>query len=117
MHPTTAPAPLPFWIAGRPVTSDIVAEVVNPYDGSVAGRHAVPSAEQVEQAVAAAWAARRETAAQPAAVRAEALMHVSTSVTERAEEIARLITSENGKPLMWAQGGDPPRRLDLPVGR
>ena len=103
MQPVPAPAPLPFWIAGRPATSDIVADVVNPYDGSVVGRHAVPTAGQVEEAVAAAWAARHETAAQPAAVRAEALMHVSTSVTQRAEEIARLITAENGKPLMWAR--------------
>ena len=103
MQPAPAPAPLPFWIAGRPATSDLVADVVNPYDGSVVGRHAIPTAEQVEQAVAAAWAARHVTAAQPAAVRAEALMHVSTSVTQRAEEIARLITAENGKPLMWAR--------------
>ena len=103
MQPVPAPAPLPFWIAGRSATSGQVADVVNPYDGSVVGRHAVPTAEQVEQAVAAAWAARHETAAQPAAVRAEALMHVSTSVTRRAEEIARLITAENGKPLMWAR--------------
>ncbi len=103
MQPNAAPAPQAFWIAGRPATSDRVAEVVHPYDGSVVGRHAVPTPGQVEQAVAAAWSARRETAAQPAAVRAEALMHVSTSVTERAEEIARLITAENGKPLMWAR--------------
>ena len=103
MRPDPTPAPLPFWIAGRPATSSSVADVVNPYDGSVVGRHAVPSAEQVEEAVAAAWSARHETAAQPAAVRAEALMHVSTSVTQRAEEIARLITAENGKPLMWAR--------------
>ncbi|HSO05426.1 MAG TPA: aldehyde dehydrogenase family protein, partial [Candidatus Limnocylindrales bacterium] len=103
MQHVPAPSALPFWIAGGPETSESVAEVINPYDGSVVGRHAVPSPEQVERAVAAAWAARQETAAQPAAVRAEALMHVSTSVTARAEEIARLITAENGKPLMWAR--------------
>jgi aldehyde dehydrogenase (NAD+) len=30
-------------------------------------------------------------------------MHVSNRLTERAEEIARLITAENGKPIMWAR--------------
>jgi acyl-CoA reductase-like NAD-dependent aldehyde dehydrogenase len=94
---------VPFWIAGRPTTSDLLADVVNPYDGSVVARHCVPTPAQVDQAVAATWAARHETAAQPAAVRAEALMHVSMSVAARAEEIARLITAENGKPLMWAR--------------
>ena len=48
----------PAWIAGRPVTSDTSAEVTNPYDGSVVGAHAVPDADQVEEAVAAAWAVR-----------------------------------------------------------
>ena len=43
MQPSAAPAPIPFWIAGRPATSDVVAEVVNPFDGSVVGRHAVPT--------------------------------------------------------------------------
>ena len=98
-----ARGPRPFWVAGRPMTSAILAEVTNPYDGSVVATHAVPTAEHVEQAVAGAWAARVSTAAQSAAVRADALAHVSRRVTERAEEIARLITAENGKPLMWSR--------------
>lgn len=93
----------PAWIAGRPVTTGSTAEVLHPYDGSVVGAHVVPTAEQVEEALAAAWAVRHEFAATSAAVRADALMHVSTRITERAEEIARLITAENGKPIMWAR--------------
>ncbi|MFC6237912.1 aldehyde dehydrogenase family protein [Longivirga aurantiaca] len=93
----------PAWIAGRPVTTGSTAEVLHPYDGSVVGAHVVPTAEQVEEALAAAWAVRHEFAATSAAVRADALMHVSARITERAEEIARLITAENGKPIMWAR--------------
>jgi acyl-CoA reductase-like NAD-dependent aldehyde dehydrogenase len=37
-------------------------------------------------------------------VRAAALDHVSRRLAERAEEIARLITAENGKPLKWSRG-------------
>ena len=117
MQPVPAPAPLPFWIAGRPATSDLVAEVVNPYDGSVVGRHAVPTAEQVEQAVAAAWAARRETAAQPAAVRAEALMHVSTQRhgARRGDRPPHHRRERQAADV--GPGRDAPRGLDLPVGR
>ena len=93
----------PAWIAGRPVTTGSTAEVFHPYDGSVVGAHVVPTADQVEEALAAAWAVRQEFAATSAALRADALMHVSHRITERAEEIARLITAENGKPLMWAR--------------
>jgi acyl-CoA reductase-like NAD-dependent aldehyde dehydrogenase len=93
----------PAWVAGRPEPSDTVADVVHPWDGRIVGRHAVPSVDQVERAVAAAWAAREVTAAQPAAVRAEALAHVSRRVSERADEIAALITAENGKPILWSR--------------
>ena len=70
-----------------------MVEVTNPFDGSVVGSHGVPTPAQVERAIAAAWAARDATSAQSAAVRAEALAHVSRRVTERADEIARLITA------------------------
>lgn len=93
----------PFWIAGKPVKSDKVADVIHPGDGKVIGQHYVPSAAHVEQAVAGAWesrhAARRTTAAQ----RADALLLISKRLTERAEEIAQLILAENGKPLLWAR--------------
>jgi aldehyde dehydrogenase (NAD+) len=93
----------PFWIAGRAETSASTAEVTNPYDGSVVGAHHVPDADQVERAVAAAWDVRRAFAATTAAQRAGALVHVSTRLTERADEIAQLITAENGKPIRWAR--------------
>ncbi|MGI5164306.1 aldehyde dehydrogenase family protein [Spirillospora sp. CA-253888] len=93
----------PFWLAGRPATGDGELTVTHPYDGRVVGTVAVPTPEQVEQALAAADAVRRDAAALPVHVRAEALAHVSRRLEERAEEIARLITGENGKPLMWAR--------------
>ena len=94
---------LPFWIAGRAETSAEVAEVTHPFDGSVVGSHEVPTPTQVERAIAAAWGVRHEFARTSAARRADALMHVSMRITERAEEIAQLITGENGKPLMWSR--------------
>ncbi|MFI7042788.1 aldehyde dehydrogenase family protein [Microbispora rosea] len=96
--------PRPFWLAGRPATGDAEQAVTNPHDGRVVGVHSVPTPEQVEQAVAAADAVRKQAAALPIHVRAEALAHVARRLTERAEEIARLISAENGKPIFWARG-------------
>ncbi|WP_067815672.1 aldehyde dehydrogenase family protein [Actinomadura kijaniata] len=93
----------PFWLAGRAATGDEELTVTHPYDGRVVGTVAVPTPQQVEEAIAKAHAVRRDAAALPVHVRAEALMHVSRRLEERAEEIAKLITAENGKPLMWAR--------------
>ncbi|GAB2627069.1 aldehyde dehydrogenase family protein [Streptomyces capparidis] len=93
-----------FWVAGRPATGDDAHQVSSPWDGSVVGRASVPTDAQVEEAVAAAAAVAREFAATPAHVRAAALDHVSRRLAERTEEIARLITAENGKPVKWARG-------------
>ncbi|WP_159940804.1 MULTISPECIES: aldehyde dehydrogenase family protein [unclassified Nocardiopsis] len=93
----------PFWLAGTAATGDTEITVVNPYTGEDAGAVAVPTVEQIEQAVAAAHAVAAEAAALPAHVRATALDHVSRRIGERAEEIARTITAESGKPLKWAR--------------
>lgn len=93
----------PFWLAGRAAAGDDEIVVRHPWDGREVGRAAVPTEEQVEEAVAAAYAVRREAAALPIHARAEALAHVARRLEERKEEIARLITGENGKPLLWAR--------------
>jgi len=94
----------PFWLAGKPATGVEDFDVHSPYDGSLVGVVSVPTAQQVEQAVQAAVdvgaAARRTSAAQ----RAAALHHVADQLVARADEVARLITAENGKPLKWARG-------------
>ncbi|SDP05818.1 aldehyde dehydrogenase family protein [Actinacidiphila guanduensis] len=100
---TTGAAPYGFWLAGREAGSEDTFDVANPWDGSLVGRVAVPSEEQVEQAVAAADAVKNAFSATPAHVRAAALDHVSRRLAERAEELALLITAENGKPLKWSR--------------
>ncbi|MFK3981000.1 aldehyde dehydrogenase family protein [Micromonospora sp. NPDC050397] len=95
--------PAPIFVAGRPTHGDEPVVVRHPYDGRVVGRTSVASPEQVERAVAAAHAVAANAAALPAHVRAAALDHVSDRLAERAEEVARLITSESGKPVRWAR--------------
>ncbi|WP_372672922.1 aldehyde dehydrogenase family protein [Amycolatopsis kentuckyensis] len=94
----------PFWVAGKPVTGGATASVRHSFDGSEAGSHFVPSADDLEAAVQAAHDVADEFATLPAHVRAGALDHVSRSLGERSEEIAALITAESGKPLKWARG-------------
>ncbi|WP_225800096.1 aldehyde dehydrogenase family protein [Streptomyces sp. NK15101] len=93
-----------FWLAGREATGDATFDVTNSYDGRLVGKVSVPTEAQVEEAVAAAHAVVDEFAATPAHVRAAALDHVSKRLAERTEEIAQLISAENGKPIKWARG-------------
>ena len=93
----------PYWVAGKPATSDQVVEVTHPFDGRVVGSVSQATDADVERAVAAAHVGQDEFAALPAHARAAALDHVSRRLGERAEEIARLITGENGKPIKWAR--------------
>jgi glyceraldehyde-3-phosphate dehydrogenase (NADP+) len=94
---------VPFFVAGRPAGSDDVVIIRDPYDGREVGRTGNATPDQLDQAVSAAAAVADEAAALPAYVRAAALDHVSGRLAERAEEIARLITGENGKPLKWSR--------------
>ncbi|WP_406863432.1 aldehyde dehydrogenase family protein [Streptomyces sp. HUAS MG47] len=93
-----------FWLAGREATGETAFDVTSPWDGRLVGKVSVPTEAQVEEAVAAAHAVVDEFAATPAHVRAAALDHVSKRLVERTEEIAQLISAENGKPVKWARG-------------
>jgi acyl-CoA reductase-like NAD-dependent aldehyde dehydrogenase len=78
-------------------------EVRNPYDGSLVAETSWASDRQIEAAVAAAHEVRQQAATLPIHVRADALASISAQIKERSEEIARLITAENGKPITWAR--------------
>ncbi|WP_158881131.1 aldehyde dehydrogenase family protein [Amycolatopsis anabasis] len=97
------PEPRPAWIAGQPEQGESTLVVRHPYDGSEVATVAVPGAGQVERAVDAAVAVAPALRRLPAHRRAAALDHVSRAIAARAEEIAEVITAENGKPLKWAE--------------
>jgi acyl-CoA reductase-like NAD-dependent aldehyde dehydrogenase len=92
----------PFYVAGRPEHGADELVVRSPGDGRVVGRTSYASPEQVQRAIAAAAAVAVTAAALPAHVRAGALDHVSRRLSERADEVAKVITAENGKPIKWA---------------
>jgi acyl-CoA reductase-like NAD-dependent aldehyde dehydrogenase len=92
-----------LYVAGRPEHGAEPLIVRHPYDGSEVARTTVATPDQVERAVAAAAAVASQAAQLPAAVRADALDHVSRRLAERADAVAHLITAENGKPVRWSR--------------
>jgi succinate-semialdehyde dehydrogenase/glutarate-semialdehyde dehydrogenase len=78
-------------------------DVVNPATGGVIGTVAHASIADLERAVAAAQRGFDVWRKLPAADRANTMRRAAALVRERAEAIARLMTQEQGKPLMEAK--------------
>ncbi len=94
--------PHPIYVAGQWVESPEVLNIGNPAGGEPAGATYNATAEQYEEAVAAAVSAFEETRRLPAYERAAALRHISAGIAQRREELGRLITLESGKPIREA---------------
>lgn len=93
----------PFFVAGRPRRSSEHDAVVHPVDGSFLADVAVPDAADVDEAIEGAHRVQREYEESSALARGRALDHISAQLARRRQEIAEVITSENGKPVRWAQ--------------
>src|SRR3954470_5150471 len=75
-------------------------EVENPANEETVATVGLPSAEQIDAAVATAREASRGWAATPAVERGELLHGVATRLRARTDELARTMTLEGGKPLV-----------------
>src|ERR687892_745373 len=93
-----------YVVAGERRTGDEPFEVTSPFDGSVVARVGTPTDRDLEEAVAAAARTfEEESRLLPTHARAEALLHISRRIGDRADEVAELIAREGGKPLKWAR--------------
>ena len=99
-----AAVPTGLLIGGRWIDTDATIKVENPATGEVLAQVADASPEQGIAALDAAVAAGPEWAATDPRARAEILRKAFDLVTERAEDIALLMTLEMGKPLAEARG-------------
>jgi acyl-CoA reductase-like NAD-dependent aldehyde dehydrogenase len=86
---------------GEWITTDEWIEVVSPYDGSPVARVAKVGAAKTREAIDAAERAMQTPLA--AHERAEILARVAELLTVRADEAARLICAEAGKPMKAAR--------------
>ncbi|UEM22426.1 aldehyde dehydrogenase family protein [Skermanella mucosa] len=87
-------------IAGSWVESTDVIRNINPSNtDDVVGEYAAATAEQVEQAVAAARTAFPAWSRSPIQNRADMLEKIGNEILERRDELGRLLAREEGKPL------------------
>jgi acyl-CoA reductase-like NAD-dependent aldehyde dehydrogenase len=93
-----------FLIGGQLVAGDQTMDVINPATEAVVAKAPRASVAQVNAAVAAAKAAFPAWAAKPMAERRALLHKVADVIDAHAEEIGKLLTLEQGKPLMFAIG-------------
>src|SRR5713101_1332272 len=78
-------------------------DVTNPADGTVVARIANGAGPEIQRAVTAAHAAFREWSSLPPKDRGSILLKIQALMQERRDELARLVTLENGKPYEEAK--------------
>jgi acyl-CoA reductase-like NAD-dependent aldehyde dehydrogenase len=91
-------------IGGKLVDGDDTMDVVNPATEEVLAKCPRASLKQLNEAVAAAKAAFPGWAKTPMADRKKALNAIADVIEKNADELARLLTQEQGKPLTDATG-------------
>ena len=91
-------------INGRMATSDKWVDVINPATEEVFARVPHATEAQLDEAVAAAAAAQKEWAETSVADRRAKIEALVAAIAENQDELARLITLEQGKPLPEAAG-------------
>lgn len=79
-------------------------DIKSPFDGSVVGQAPVATIADVDNAITKAESSADLWRHTPAHIRSAILLKAATLADERSEEIAQLISSENGKSLLEARG-------------
>jgi len=90
-------------VDGEWIDAEERTDVVHPYDGRTVGSVPMASVDQVERAIASADRAV-EASDLSAYERYELLSVAADELADRAEEVATVITSEQGKPITEARG-------------
>lgn len=91
-------------IGGALVAGDMTMDVINPATGEPFATAPRASVAQADAAIAAAKAAVPGWAAVPWGDRQAKLIELADAIAARKDEIARVLTMEQGKPLAEAQG-------------
>ncbi|WP_424983136.1 NAD-dependent succinate-semialdehyde dehydrogenase [Maritalea sp. S77] len=92
-------------VAGKWIeTSDDMLTVKNPSTGDIVGKLPKIGAEEVEEAIAAAAKAQKQWAKRTAKERAQILRRWFELMMEHQDDLAAILTIEQGKPLSEAKG-------------
>src|SRR5262245_9811594 len=94
----------PYYLAGKPLSPNRDLVVSNKYTGQPAARVAAADSAAVDAAIAAAVRGFQQTRRLAGFERKRVLEHIVRRVDERAEEFARALAIEAGKPIRDARG-------------
>src|SRR5436190_8602365 len=94
----------PVYLNGELTITEHSYIVINPATGEGFARMSTVNRSTVSQAIADAQAAFSSWRQLPAKSRGDLLTKIANELHRRREEIARLITLENGKPLTQSHG-------------
>lgn len=94
----------PLYLNGRFVGSESMLTVINPATGESAGQVCTADRPQVQKALSDAQSALPAWRTLTAKARGDFMLAVAAELQRRGEEVARLITIENGKPLAQSKG-------------
>lgn len=102
--------PFHLVINGKKVSTDHSFEVLNPANEKVAGHAPLAEKKHLDDAVHAAMAAFKTWREVPESERQAACLEIASKIEENAEELAHILTAEQGKPLnglgsRWEIGG------------
>ena len=86
-------------VGGAWVDAAETIDVLNPFDGSVVDTVPRATMDDVQQALATAQKAAKQVAAMTGYERYQILHRASELMVERAAELAKIITMEEGKPV------------------
>ena len=102
------------FIAGEWTSGGDAAKDINPSDlADTVGEYARASVKDAEAAIAAAKAAGPAWARSTPQARYDVLMKIGTEILARKDELGRLLSREEGKPLADGIGEVTPRRADI----
>jgi succinate-semialdehyde dehydrogenase/glutarate-semialdehyde dehydrogenase len=94
----------PIYLNGKFVQTPEKLSVVNPATGEAFAEVCMASRSQVRQAIADAATAFESWREMTARSRGDLLLAIAAELDRRKDEIARLMTLENGKPLVQSKG-------------
>jgi acyl-CoA reductase-like NAD-dependent aldehyde dehydrogenase len=89
----------PIWLDGKPVEGVGEIQVVNPATENIFASIGRSDQAMADKAIASAKAAQKQWANLPMVDRQAALLSIADLLHGRAEEIARVLTMEQGKPM------------------
>src|SRR5882724_4341117 len=93
-----------MYVSGQWVDSPRTMEIRSPHDGQIVDTVPWATAEQIEQALAAAERGAVAMAKMPAYERSQILHRAADLVAKNVEDLAQTITAEEGKPLKESRG-------------